>query len=181
MTDGWEGEGGTERPLDIMQKARLARGGRGAIEPVGTNKFSDAAAEARVHSQRGIATYPGPKEPWRPTVREGETEAPLVEWVGQAIGAASMCWVGGTGALEFDSTEAARIHGALMQRIEQALEEAINRRNLAEPTTRELLNELRTRAENWAGTSGSGYLADRVDDMLMGTVSDTMLDGRREP
>lgn len=59
MTDVWEGEGGTpvlraedalkpegwrerERPLDIMQKARLARGGRGAIEPVGDQVFSPA-------------------------------------------------------------------------------------------------------------------------------------------
>ena len=60
MTDQWENEGGPslgqaihqaaqgdpEPVMDIMQKSRLARGGRGAIEPVGEQKFSDAAAYA---------------------------------------------------------------------------------------------------------------------------------------
>lgn len=68
-------------------------------------------------------------EKWMPTVREGESieDVPLSRWIGEALGAASMCWnldghrvsVG-----EFDSVEAGRIHDALMARIENAIGEA---------------------------------------------------------
>lgn len=38
----------------------------------------------------------------------------LGEAIGQALGSASMCWVGGTGDLEFDSVQAARVHVGIM-------------------------------------------------------------------
>lgn len=54
---------------------------------------------------------------------------------------------------------------------------------LRSATTRELLNELRMRAEAWSGVpkSGAGWLADRVDDALVSLDGGGMLDGRREP
>jgi hypothetical protein len=36
------------------------------------------------------------------------------EAVGQALGTASMCWIGGTGSLEFDSFQAAKVHVGIM-------------------------------------------------------------------
>lgn len=38
----------------------------------------------------------------------------LEEAIGQALGSASMCWVGGTGHLEFDSFQAAKVHVGIM-------------------------------------------------------------------
>jgi len=38
----------------------------------------------------------------------------LAEAVGQALGAASVCWAGGTGDLEFDSVRCVEIHDWLM-------------------------------------------------------------------
>jgi hypothetical protein len=56
-------------------------------------------------------------------------------------------------------------------------------RGLADRTTRELLNELRTRAENWGSVrrSGAGWLADRIDDAYVTLEGGGMIDGKREP
>ena len=114
---------------------------------------------------------------WEPQVREGESaeELSVTEWIGQAIGAASMCWVGGTGNLEFDSEQASAIAAALQERVYRMVGEAVDRNlrdGLGLPaisrfTTRALLSELRTRAEENQGKPGSGWLADRVDDCLV--------------
>jgi hypothetical protein len=66
-------------------------------------------------------------EPWQPTVREGEKleDVAFSQWVGEALGAASMCWVGGTGSLEFDSAACARINDALMAHINKVIDDVI--------------------------------------------------------
>jgi hypothetical protein len=46
-------------------------------------------------------------------VQGSDGDLDLTEILGQALGAASVCWVGGTGPLEFDSVRAARIFTAL--------------------------------------------------------------------
>lgn len=55
----------------------------------------------------------------------------LQEVLGQALGAASVCWVGGTGSLEFDGTRAKAIYEALMREVARfqrlALEDAATR------------------------------------------------------
>jgi len=43
------------------------------------------------------------------------------ELITQAIGAGSMCWVGGTGALEFDSNAATKVADAAYQRLQAIL------------------------------------------------------------
>ena len=45
----------------------------------------------------------------------------LEEIMFQALGAASMCWVGGTGDLEFDSSRAKEIGLALMREVDRAM------------------------------------------------------------
>lgn len=45
----------------------------------------------------------------------------LEEILFQALGAASMCWVGGTGDLEFDSSRAKEIGLALMREVDRAM------------------------------------------------------------
>lgn len=66
-------------------------------------------------------------EAWTPTVREGESlsDVPLEQWIGEAIGAASSCWVGGTGALEFDSARASEVAAALTTHVRGLLEEFV--------------------------------------------------------
>lgn len=56
---------------------------------------------------------------WTPVAPTGQTpnDLPLREWIGQAIGAASGCWVGGTGDLEFDSAKAKEIYESLHERL----------------------------------------------------------------
>lgn len=61
-------------------------------------------------------------EPFAFTQQFGE-ELPLREILYQALGAASMCWVGGTGALEFDSTRAKAIGQALEREVDRALKD----------------------------------------------------------
>lgn len=50
---------------------------------------------------------------WKPTEAPG-TPASLGEAVGQALGTASMCWVGGTGPAVFDSAAAVEVFDGLM-------------------------------------------------------------------
>lgn len=59
-------------------------------------------------------------EPWQPQAPEGQTpeDLSLAEWIGQAIGRASTCWVGGTGALEFDGSSARAVAFGLVEHIE---------------------------------------------------------------
>ena len=70
---------------------------------------------------------PDMTEPWTPGPRKDDM--PLNEVVGQALGTASVCWVGGTGDLEFDSTKAAWVLDGLMAHIESAMTETIHRRD----------------------------------------------------
>lgn len=74
----------------------------------------------------------------------------------------------GPQTLVFDDADSARAHVVR------------EHRGLEEHTTRELLAELRIRAENWAGADGSDWLADNVK-LCMVTLGQMMLDGRREP
>ena len=51
----------------------------------------------------------------------GYEELTLEEILFQALGAASMCWVGGTGDLQFDSSRAKEIGLALMREVDRAM------------------------------------------------------------
>jgi len=55
---------------------------------------------------------PGP-DAWSPQPN-ADGELTLGDAVGQALGSASMCWIGGPGSLEFDSVQAARVFDGLM-------------------------------------------------------------------
>jgi hypothetical protein len=57
-----------------------------------------------------------PDNAYDPPRWEPDDQGPLslAEAVGQSLGAASMCWVGGTGQLEFDSVRCVEINDWLM-------------------------------------------------------------------
>jgi hypothetical protein len=61
-------------------------------------------------------------------------------------------------------------------------ENMANVRDLSMTSTRQLLLELRMRAENWAGQPGSGFLADWVDTAMENLTGSALplLDGKRE-
>lgn len=61
---------------------------------------------------------------WHPTVRSGDAlvDTSLAEWIGQAIGAASTCWIGGTSGAEFDSAQAKYIADGLHAHVQKVLD-----------------------------------------------------------
>lgn len=92
---------------------------------------------------------------WLP---RGLAEGPLTEAVGESIGLASMCWVGGTGDLEYDSTMAIAVVDGLMAylsdweaKIRAEANEATAAKLVGVPaahlSTVELLEELRMRGD----------------------------------
>jgi hypothetical protein len=60
---------------------------------------------------------------WRPTAGVGRTvaELSLDEWVGQALGSASMCWSNPAGAGEFDSTQCKYVLDGLMAHLNEVI------------------------------------------------------------
>lgn len=63
---------------------------------------------------------------WRPTAGGGRVEdLPLNEWVGQALGSASMCWANPGGAGEFDSVRCAQILDAVMAHLNAVIDQVI--------------------------------------------------------
>lgn len=64
-----------------------------------------------------------PTPQWSPTVREGESleDVSLDQWIGEALGAASMCWVGGTGDRKFDSSRAKVIADSLNAHVQSVI------------------------------------------------------------
>ena len=124
---------------------------------------------------------------WQPQPASDQRleDVTLEEWVGQALGAASMCWRP-TPTGEFDSVRAGQIHEALHTHVQSVIQGVIEgeaKHSVQRATVRQLLNELRTRAENYAQVrkSGSGWLADRVDDAYVSLEGSPMMDGGREP
>lgn len=65
--------------------------------------------------------------PWRPTVASGERleDVPLNEWVGQALGSASMCWQNVGAAGEFDSRRAEWVLAGLMSHLNGLIDAVI--------------------------------------------------------
>jgi hypothetical protein len=64
---------------------------------------------------------------WEPQAPSGHTpdDLTLYEWIGQAIGRASVCWVGGTGRLQFDSSSAQAVADGLHARVQYVIDEVI--------------------------------------------------------
>jgi hypothetical protein len=124
---------------------------------------------------------------WHPTLQEGERleDVPLSRWLGEALGHASVCWTERPSGV-FDSTAAGSILDGLHKHVQSVIDGVIEgerEHSVQRATTRQLLNELRTRAEEWAQVcnSGSGWLADWVDDAYVTLEDSPMMDGRREP
>lgn len=91
---------------------------------------------------------------WRPTAGVGRTvaELSLDEWVGQALGSASMCWANPAGAGEFDAARCAWVLAGLMVHLTEVVHGVRPRPAetdqplLGLATTREMLVELEVRA-----------------------------------
>ena len=64
---------------------------------------------------------------WQPQPPSDETveDLPLNEWVGQALGSASMCWENPAGAGVFDSSRCGEIYEALMAHLNEAIDAVI--------------------------------------------------------
>lgn len=96
---------------------------------------------------------------WLP---DGLAEGPVDKVVGETVGRASMCWVGGTGGLTFDDQDAATVADGLIAYLNAwaedirkeftarigELEAKDTRPNLALADTRTLLREVMARGNN---------------------------------
>lgn len=113
---------------------------------------------------------------WLP---KGLTEGALGEVVGQSVGAASVCWVGGTGDREFDSTRASAIVDGLMAYLSdymQVVRSDANQNtaakmaqgleaNLGLATTQQMLEELAARFRELPNALGSvGWLLEGLSE-----------------
>lgn len=87
-----------------------------------------------------------------------EPEVSLAQAIGETLGAASMCWVGGTGDLVFDSERASALVDELGRKVEARLEaawrrgydarrEEVRSQTLGEVPTRDVLGELQLRGD----------------------------------
>lgn len=105
---------------------------------------------------------------WLPVVNfEGRLEdVTLAEWIGQAVGAASMCWEDVEKAGVFDSTQARVISGSLHRHVQKVIDQVITgtRRAMAEESNekaRRLYQETKARlfAEMYGADSDKGRFA----------------------
>lgn len=96
---------------DWIDEAALTRAAEHAIKSAGTTRAQNIAV--------AIGT-----EPFAFVVRPGQ-DLDINEVLGQALGAASMCWEFPDLAGEFDSTRAAQIYAALRGEVGRAIREAV--------------------------------------------------------
>jgi hypothetical protein len=117
-------------------------GGSGSVQAEDEAILRDNP-ELVARMQRSIDARRSAKEGWQPQPREGQSvgDLSLDEWIGQAAGALSGCWVGGTGNLTFDSERASGIVKALTAHLEELfaafVREAEARRQVADHYLRE--------------------------------------------
>lgn len=109
-------------------------------------------------------------EPWKPSANCGRTvdDLSLDEWVGQALGSASMCWESVGRAGVFDSTRCGEIANALLAHLNEVIDGVIKSTRKAEQgaqlglaSTREMLLELEARG-------ATGVLAERLAPHVRG-------------
>jgi hypothetical protein len=102
----------------------------GLIDASSLEWWADNAIKMSLSARAGRMAVATETEPFAFVQSECE-ELQLIEVLGQALGAASVCWVGGTGPLEFDGTRAKSVFTALLAEVERfqrlALEDAATR------------------------------------------------------
>jgi hypothetical protein len=92
------------------------------IDPTALQWWADNAVKNSLNERARRIAVAAETEPFSFVNSAGLPEPDLDEILGQALGAASMCWVGGTGDLEFDSTRAKAIWEALRAEVDRALD-----------------------------------------------------------
>jgi hypothetical protein len=96
------------------------------IDPASLEWWADSAVKNSLNERARRIAVAADTEPFSFVNSAGAPEPDLDEILGQALGAASMCWVGGTGDLEFDSTRAKAIWEALRTEVHNALQAGQN-------------------------------------------------------
>jgi hypothetical protein len=133
---------------------------------------------------------------WRPTAGAGRTvaELSLDEWVGQALGSASMCWSNPAGAGEFDSSRCGWVLDGLMGHLNKVVDGVIagTAKAMAETdqpllglaTTREMLVELEVRAgvgrldPNWRDFARALLRMEQITSGLQAALPEPVLEYR---
>jgi hypothetical protein len=99
------------------------------IDPASLQWWADNAVKLSLNARAKRIAVAVDIEPFAFVQMQGEPPLELDEIIAQALGAASACWVGGTGELEFNSTRAKAIWEAL--RVELRREFDAERENAA--------------------------------------------------
>lgn len=96
------------------QKDRLREMFHNALSSMpDANDIPDLLADKIKNQRFGPHSRDHGPNTWSPQP-DADGNLTLSEAVGQALGTASACWIGGTGPLEFDSVTAARVYDGLM-------------------------------------------------------------------
>lgn len=92
----------------------------GWIDGAALDGWADNAIKESLSARAARMAVAAETQPFAFVQSSGE-DLTLEEILFQALGAASMCWVGGTGELEFDSTRAKEIGLAVVSEVNRAL------------------------------------------------------------
>lgn len=102
----------------------------GFIDALALEWWADNAIKLSLQARAARIAVAAESEPFN-FVQSSAEELELAEVLGQAMGAASICWVGGTGSLEFDGTRAKSVFERLYAEVQRfqrlALEDAATR------------------------------------------------------
>lgn len=90
----------------------------GWIDGAALDRWAEQAFKEQMGRNAQLIAVAAGTEPFAFAQMEGE-ELTLENVLGQALGAASMCWADVNAAGEFDSTRAARIYGALKAEVDR--------------------------------------------------------------
>jgi len=95
----------------------------GYLDPGTLDRWADDAAKRSLSASEARTAMAISGEPFT-FVRSSEADITLEEAIGQALGAASMCWETPEGAGEFNSTRASEIYLALYKIIKEKAKSA---------------------------------------------------------
>lgn len=92
----------------------------GWIDGAALDRWAESAFKEQLTKRAQNIAVAAETEPFAFVQREGEGLS-IEEICFQALGSASMCWIGGTGSAEFDSLRAKAIGEALVREVKRAI------------------------------------------------------------
>lgn len=118
-------DGGTHHMISVKTDSELVRYVEQCtdcswIDPASLTWWAENAIKVSMSKRAQRIAIAASQTPFAFIQTSGE-DLTLEEIIFQALGAASMCWIGGNGDLEFDSSRAKEIGLAVMREVDRAM------------------------------------------------------------